>query len=241
MWRAAVVLVAAVALSGCGDEGTGRDATPPTVATKTTAAPAFGDFADLEAGRRYVSARFKPAIAFRVPPGAWSTEVGDSVGHVAIAATDPPGRIDQAILALHRMTRVFDPRRGGRIPGDQVAFSGSFARWLSEHPRLRTTQPKPVRLMGLDGVQLDLVNTRSSPAATPDDCGKVGPRCVPLFHDGLDFVAYSAGNHGRFTVLALPEGGELVIEQFVEPAGAFAAGLRMLRPLLGALELERPG
>jgi hypothetical protein len=48
-------------------------------------------------------------------------------------------------------------------------------------------------------------------------------------------------NRRRFIVLKLPSGGELVIEQLVEPAREFSHGLRLLRPLLGRLQLAHPG
>ena len=59
----------------------------------------------------------------------------------------------------------------------------------------------------------------------------------PLFYDGFDPVVYASSDRGRFIVLKLPSGGELVIEQFVEPARAFRRGLQLLRPLLGRLHL----
>jgi hypothetical protein len=93
-----------------------------------------------------------------------------------------------------------------------------------------------VRLLGLRGVQL-VVSGRSAPPRIPDDCKKLGPVCAPLFYDGLDYVGYTPDTRGRFFILRLPDGGELVVEQFVLPKGKYRAGLRVLRPLLDHLAL----
>jgi hypothetical protein len=230
-------LVLAAASSGCGSGGTDSGATRRGgVTTHQARRPAFGDYDALTSGKTYTTAVFQPAIRFRLPPGKWGSEAGDSPRHFAIASTAPPKGIGQAIIEAHRVDRVFDPRRGGRIPADEVPLRGGFADWLRHHPRLRTTRPRRVRLLGLGGVQID-VAARNSPPRVPEDCGKVGPHCVPLLWDGIDNISYSAWNRGRFIVLSRPQGGELVIEEFVEPETRFAAGLRLLRPLLQSLQL----
>jgi hypothetical protein len=49
---------------------------------------------------------------------------------------------------------------------------------------------------------------------------------------------YASTSRGRFIVLELPDGGELAVEQYVEPARSFARGLALLRPLLTTLRLR---
>jgi hypothetical protein len=232
----AAVLLNVVA-SGCGasDAQTGTTSKP----TASSTAPAFSDYQGLRSGRTYTTTAFHPAIRFTLPSGAWSSEVGDTATDFTVALHDPPGGIAQALLAAHRVQLVYDPQRGGRIPGDRIPLRGSFADWLQGHPRLRVTAPKPVRLMGLTGVQMD-VSGRSQPPRVPEECAKTGDDCVPLLYDGLDPAIYARDNRGRFIVLKLPSGGELVIEQFVEPAAEFRHGLRLLRPLLGRLRLAGP-
>jgi hypothetical protein len=233
----AAVLLGVVA-SGCGAGSVRTAATsaPPAPAKE----PAFSDYQGLRSGRTYTTTAFRPAIRFTVPSGAWSSEVGDTATDFTVALHDPPGAIAQALLAAHRVRLVYDPRRGGRIPGDRIPLHGSFADWLQRHPRLRVTAPRPARLMGLSGVQMD-VSGRSQPPRVPEECSKTGSDCVPLFYDGLDPATYARDNRGRFIILRLPSGGELVIEQFVEPAAEFGHGLRLLRPLLGRLRLVGPG
>jgi hypothetical protein len=229
----AAVLLSVVA-SGCGasDAQTGTTSKPTAASTP----PAFSDYQGLRSGRTYTTTAFRPSIRFTVPSGSWSSEVGDTATDFTVAVHDPPGGIAQALLAAHRVHLVYDPKRGGRIPGDRVPLRGSFAAWLQAHSRLRVTAPRPVRLMGLSGVQMD-VSGRSQPPRVPEECAKTGRDCVPLFYDGLDPATYARSNRGRFIVLKLSSGGELVIEQFVEPSADFARGLRLLRPLLGRLQL----
>jgi hypothetical protein len=232
---AVATVLLGVLVSGCGgsDQQTAATSTPTT---SQQATPAFSDYQGLPSGRTYTTTAFRPSLRFTVPPGRWSSEVGDTATDFTVAVHHPPGGIAQALLAAHRVHLVYDPQRGGRIPGDRIPLRGSFADWLQHHPRLRVTAPKPVTLMGLSGVQMD-VSGRSQPPRVPEECSKTGHDCAPLFYDGFDPVVYARSDRGRFVVLKLPSGGELVIEQFVEPAADFARGLRLLRPLLGRLQL----
>lgn len=232
--RAALACLGAVlAAAGCGG-GSTRSAT--TGATTEAARPAFSDYQALTSGKEYVTGAFKPALRFTVPRGGWSSEVGDTATDFTVAVHAPPPGMQQVLLAAHRITLVYDPQRGGTVPGDRVALHGSFADWLTRHPRLQVSGPKAVTVMGLSGVQLD-VSGHSQPPKTPEECAKSGRGCVPLFYDGFDPVIYTRTSRGRFIVLRLSDGGELVVEEFVEPAAHFARGLRMLQPLLRTLRL----
>lgn len=231
----------AMAVSGCGDGG--KAAAPPAenVATSSSSppapAPGLGTATDLEPGRVYTTRLFKPVIRLTAPRGQWATEEGDSAHHISFALQATPAGIGQAIVELHRVDQVFDPRRGGRIPGDQVPLRGSFATWLQHHPRLRILRSRPARMLGLTGTAID-VASRSQPPRRPYDCGKAGPPpCVPLMFDGLDYILYTEHCRGRFTVLELPEGGELVVEEFVQApsARAFPRGLRLLKPIIDGI------
>lgn len=236
-----VIIAGAFAATGigCGDGGKTTAPTAKNVAANTTSppgpAPGLDTSTDLEPGRTYTTHLFKPVISLTVPRGKWATEEGDSAHHISFALQAPPAGIGQAIVELHRVDQVFDPRRGGRIPGDQVPLRGSFATWLRNHPRLRILRSRPARLLGLTGTAIDIA-PRSQPPRRPYDCGKNGPPpCVPLMFDGLDYIIYSKICRGRFTVLDLPEGGELVVEEFVQSASAFARGLRLLKPIVDGM------
>ena len=126
------------------------------------------------------------------------------------------------------MTQVFPPETGGVTPGDAVPGPDDFAAWLTTHPHLKTTKPKPVEALGLKGVSID-VRVKSSQPRKYKDCGKVEGDCVVMFVGKVEPIVYGSKSLGRFYVLEQPDGKQLVVEQYVEPASALngaAAGIR---------------
>lgn len=85
-------------------------------------------------------------------------------------------------------------------------------------------------------MQID-ITSKSQPPRVPQQCGKAGPQCVPVFYDGQDTITLARGERGRYFVLALPEGGQLVIEEFASPGRGFAKVLAVLRSTLETFEL----
>ena len=130
--------------------------------------------------------------------------------------------VDSSALAFHHMTQVFDPATGGRTPGDAVAGPDDFARWLTDHPHLKATEPQPVEALGLHGVAID-VRVKSSQPRKYKDCGKVAGDCVVMFVGKVEPIVYGSKSFGRFYVLEQRDGKQLVVEQYVEPASAFKA------------------
>jgi hypothetical protein len=232
----ALLLVAAAALlpAACGSKPEPKRAANPAAAV--TPYPSI-DRADLAAGTTYTTRRFKPNITFTVPEGEWLATGADSGDHIEIEPTvkDP---VDDATLAFHHMTRVFDPETGGREPGDAVAGPDDFAAWLTHHPHLRTTTPKPVEALGLKGVSID-VRTKSAQARQYKDCGKVGEKCVVMFISKVEPVVYGSKSFGRFYVLQQADGKQLVVEQAVEPASAFKAQKPAFDAVLGSATTTR--
>ena len=235
---ACVALACAVVGAGCGGDDSPEPAAPPPPATAAAAEnPLPGFQTPLEGDTTYTTEQFRPAVRITVPAeGEWMTEVGDTPEHFSILTEPDWG---QAILALHRITHVYDAEKGGLEPGDTVPLEGGFADWLAAHPHLQTSDPQPVEILGATAAQIDF-ETRSSPPKTPDQfCGHAGDNCVPLYYDGLDTIAYGDQVKGRFIVVPLEGGGELVIEQFAAPATAFDRALGVMQPLLESLELAQ--
>ncbi len=233
-----IALGFALVAGGCGGEETQPSPEPtPPPAPAEAVTPLPGDFTPVDGGTTYTTQKFKPAMRITPPErGRWSTDVGDTPEHFGIQADFKFG---YAGLGVHRITRVYDPKTGGVEPGDMVPFKGDFAAWLAGHPHLRTSDPEPVEVLGRSGVQID-VTTRSSPPRIPaQDCGHVGANCVPLFWDGVNQIVYGKLSKGRFIVVPLEDGGQLVVEQYVVPAAAFPRALAVLRPALESLELAR--
>jgi hypothetical protein len=218
-----------VLATGCGD-GDGA----ASKSASTTAAKGAGgitpfpteDIFPLKTGTTYTTVKFRPALAMTVGAGEWEAAPADRPDHVAMQRVVEDG---DAFLAFHHVTKVFDPRKGGVTPGDQVAGPRDFLAWLRAHPHLRTTKPIPVERLGMRGFQVD-VTPRSSPARRPRDCEKVTGghgACVALWHDGFDFAIYWVGTKSRFYVLGEP-GSQLVVEEAVSPSSRFAERAKLL-------------
>jgi hypothetical protein len=215
---AALVAFAGLLLAACGGDDGEQSAAPAKPAI--TPFPTI-DLATLEAGRTYTTRHFKPALTMTIPPGEWKAFGSDSPDHVEIEPTveDP---VDSSALAFHHMTRVFPPETGGTQPGDAVPGPDDFAQWLTTHPHLKATKPKPVEALGLKGVAID-VRVKSSQPRRYKDCGKVLGECVVMFVGKIEPIVYGSQSLGRFYVLEQPDGKELVVEQYVEPASALEA------------------
>ena len=186
----------------------------------------------LQSGVTYTTRKFQPSLSITPGAGKWMAEGADRTDHIALALDVTRG---QGIIAFHHMTRVIDPDAGATIPGETVEGPADFAEWLTAHPHLKATKPKPASLLGLEGVRVD-IETKSSPKKLPDDCGKFEPPCVPLFFDGFEIVSYGGDWKGRFYVLDQGE-RQLIVEQAVEPTRKFKAIVRQLNAQLEAIAL----
>jgi hypothetical protein len=215
---ALLLLIALGLLAACGGGDEEKAAAPakPSV----TPFPSI-DRADLEPGREYTTQQFKPTITLTLPEGEWIAAGADSADHVEIEPT-PEDPVDSSAIAFHHMTQVFPPETGGVTPGDAVPGPDDFAAWLTTHPHLKTTKPKPVEALGLKGVSID-VRVKSSQPRKYKDCGKVEGDCVVMFVGKVEPIVYGSTSLGRFYVLEQPDGKQLVVEQYVEPASALKA------------------
>jgi hypothetical protein len=124
------------------------------------------------------------------------------------------------------------------IPGDAEAGPADFAAWLTSHPHLRTTKPKPVEALGLQGVSID-VRVKSSQSRKYKDWGKVEGDCVVMFIGSVEPVVYGSKTFGRFYVLQQPGGKQLVVEEFAEPASAFRKTEPELDAVLRSARISR--
>jgi hypothetical protein len=232
MTKLSCALVLVLALAACGS-----DDKPKSTGASKPSAPAgtpfpTGDMWPLQSGTTYTTRKFQPSLSITPGKGKWMAEVGDRPDHLATALDVTRG---QAIIGFHHMTKVMDPDAGGKIPGDAVEGPADFAEWLTAHPRLVATKPKPASLLGLEGVTVD-ITAKSSPKRIPDDCGKFEPPCVPLFYDGFEIVSYGGDWKGRFYVLDQGE-RQLVVEQAIQPPRKFERLVRQLDAQLDAVEL----
>ena len=232
-----LALVAVALLAGCGDDDEQSQATPQAKQTPAVTPFPSIDFTDLEPGREYTTRRFTPRIRMTLPQGKWKAESADKPDHLEIQA-DPVGDVTAAGFGFHHMKKVFDPAEGGEIPGDAVDGPDDFAAWLTSHPHLKTTKPKPVEALGLEGVSVDVRVTSSQPKQYRD-CGKATGDCVVMYIGGIEPYVYGSDTYGRFLILEQPDGEELVVEQFVEPASEFKNQVKLFDEALASASVVR--
>jgi hypothetical protein len=213
-----LITIALLALAGCGSDDPEPAAKAPA---QTTPKPLSGTpfptsvGGTLHAGTTYTTEQFTPHLKITPAPGKWVAEIGELPTDLSVAKRGIRG---QAILAFHDVSRVFDPVKGGRTLSDMVPAPDDFAAWLEQHPHLKTSKPVRVKRMGLEGVRID-ARAVSHPKRVPDECGRHADRCVPLFYDGTDMIFYTYGtveSRVRFYVLELPQGKQLVVEEYYE-------------------------
>ena len=222
--------LAVSSLIACGGQER-REAAAPSL----TPFPSI-DMADLAGGTTYTTKQFRPNITLTLPAGEWKAVGGDSPDHVEIEPT-PRDPVDSSAIGFHHMRRVFDPATGGETPGDAVAAPADFAAWLTGHPHLKTTTPKPVEALGLKGVSID-VRVRSSQPRKYRDCGKLAGDCVVMFIGKIEPLVYGSASFARFYVLEQPDGKQLVVEQYIEPASAFRAQRAAFQAVLESAKVD---
>ena len=120
---------------------------------------------------RYRTEEFEPSFSFRVGKG-WKNGTPEAFDVMLLTggATDRLGAVN--------VQRVYEPSKSGRpivsrTPKDLVG-------WLEHHPYLKTSDPEPVSVGGVEGQQLDVVVAKDlpqdyhsgvcSPIAEPEEC-----------------------------------------------------------------------
>jgi hypothetical protein len=125
---------------------------------------------------QYRTEEFEPSFSFKVGKG-WKNGTPEAFDVMLLTG----GGRDR--LGAVNVQRVYEPSRSGRpivssTPKDLV-------RWLEHHPYLKTSDPEPVSVGGVEGKQLDVVVAKDlpednhsgvcSPIAEPEE------ECVDLF------------------------------------------------------------
>jgi hypothetical protein len=154
---------------------------------------------------QYRTEEFEPSFSFRIVKG-WNN--------------DPPEAFDFLLLGQKtggvgavNVQRVYEPSKSGRPI--VVNTPKDLAGWLEHHPYLKTSDPQPVKVGGVKGLQVDVAVAKDlpedyhsgvcSPTAEPEEC-------VDLFrvstHHSPVFVW--EGNKVRWIVLQNELSGQTV-------------------------------
>ena len=152
---------------------------------------------------QYRTEEFEPSFSFRIGKG-WRN--------------DPPEAFD--VLLLGRETgglgavnvqRVYEPSKSGtpivvHTPKDLVA-------WFEHHPYLKTSDPEPVRVGGVEGQQFDVAVAKDLPEDYHSGvCSSIAEHeeCVDLFRVSTSWLAVSESDKLRLIVLQNELSGQTV-------------------------------
>ena len=161
----------------------------------------------------YRTEDFEPPFSFRVGEG-WSTSLPEEYDDLRITRGHETGGLGFANL---RGARFFEPTKTGTpymadVPKD-------VAGWFQEHPYLRTSEPEPTRVGGVEGLRFDVI-VGDLPEGHSGECGS---DCVDLFRfssGGQRPFALWEGSKLRLFVLEDVE-GEKIIMGFGGPVAEF--------------------
>jgi hypothetical protein len=227
---------AAVLISSCGGDETKDD--PGSTTTQPESAiqslpPSASAPEILEGGGQYETTIFEPRVSITLPDGDWETAAAETADSFAIRHALTPNR--DAIVALVRIAKVFDPSRGGDDAADAIAVPDDFTKFLTSHPNLRATSPQPAQALGLSGESVDVEVIGTPPQTPAAACGD--KPCLPLYLDGKEPIVFSPGDRMRYYVLDGPD-GQLIAELYVSPGDRFEADVPALEDALAGFELS---
>jgi len=126
------------------------------------------DQASLPEGR-YHTTEFEPSLSFRITGDDWRFEgpsgaLGDPE-HPDYLFFQKVPEAQIAFVNLRKLKGVYKPKGQNRpiVPGageiGPVPAPGELVRWFQHHPYLQTSEPEPVSVGGVEGVQFDVVTT----------------------------------------------------------------------------------
>jgi hypothetical protein len=176
----------------------------------------------------YRSEEFKPSLSFKVGKG-WSSSPLEASDDLEIAWGQTAG------LGFVNLQEVYKPTTTGSA--NVVDAPKNIAGWLQQHPYLQTSNPEPVTVGGVKGVEFDAVVGDLPKGYNPTCSTIVGtPNCVDLSRlstGGQIFVA--EGNKVRVIVLEDVE-GETVTIGFASPASEFGEFAPEAQKVLDSVE-----
>jgi hypothetical protein len=211
-----LVVLVVLALSACGGDE-----------KKAKARPLPEDPKALRPGT-YRSEEFKPSLSFHVGKG-WSSSSLEASDVLQIT------RGQTADLGFLNVQEVYKPTRTGKpnvvdAPEDMVG-------WLQQHPYLQTSEPEPVRVGGVKGVQFDVV-VGDRPQTYIGTCTSMvgNPNCVDLFKSstGLQIFLVEGDRAGVIVLKDLE--GETVMIGFGSPASEFGEHAPEAQKVLDSVE-----
>jgi hypothetical protein len=196
-----LVVVVVLALSACGGDE-----------KKAKARPLPEDPKALRPAT-YRSEEFKPSLSLHVGKG-WSSSPLEAADVLEITRGQTAG------LNFTNVQEVYKPTKTGSA--NVVDAPSNIAGWLQQHPYLQTSNPEPVTVGGVKGVEVDVAVGDLPKGYNPTCSSIVGqPNCVDLVRLSTgEPVFVVEGEKVRVIVLEDLE-GETVTIGFFSPASEF--------------------
>ena len=162
----------------------------------------------------YRSEEFKPSLSFHVGKGWSSTPSEEASDILGIARGQTAG------LGFVNLQEIYKPTTTGSA--NVVDAPKNIAGWLQQHPYLQTSNPEPVTVGGVRGLQFDVVVGDLPKGYNPTCSSIVGnPNCVDLFRLSTGApILLVEGDKAGVIVLEDVE-GETVTIGFYSPASEF--------------------
>lgn len=158
----------------------------------------------------YRSEEFEPSLSFRVGEG-WEYEPIEASDELHIVREHGTGGL--GFVVSHE---VYKPTKTGTP--NVVEAPRDLVGWFQRHPYLRTSEPKPVTVGGVEGVRFDVSVVDDLP---DDHRGRCGSGCVDLGRLSSGSETFlGEGYKLRLTVLEDVEGKTVSIG-FASSAGDF--------------------
>jgi hypothetical protein len=227
---AMLALLLTLAVVGCGGgggqpqqgEAAEQGESNPQPQQEEAKAREFPPYGDLRPGE-YVTDEFEPAFSFEIVDAGWV--VGGSEERTLVQINQG---VAGPLVGFVIAEQVFNPNKVREL--DSMPAPEDMVAWLEQHPYLKTDDPRPAAVGGVEGVRLDAV-VASVPAT---ECGG---NCLGLFTvaDGdYDWVVFEKENL-RFIVLE-DVGGERVTIVVEAPAEDFEEFLPKAQTVMDTVE-----
>jgi hypothetical protein len=211
-----LVVLVVLALSACGGDEKKAKARPLPEEPKT-----------LRPGT-YRSEEFKPSLSFRVGKG-WSSAPLEASDVLQITLGQTAGLTFLNVQEVYKPTKTGEPNVVD-APEDMVG-------WLQQHPYLQTSQPEPVRVGGVKGLQFDVVVGDRPQNYIPTCTSIIGnPNCVDLFRLRTAGPILLVEGEKAGGIVLEDVGGETVTIGFVSPASEFGEHAPEAQKVLDSVE-----
>jgi uncharacterized protein YjbI with pentapeptide repeats len=183
----------------------------------------------------YDSDEFVPAIHFEVGEGWEGTYSLEETGYMTMCVDftfDPQKYVSETSeliitnpLSIVDARNLSDARNSSELetaPAPENA--DKWASWFQEHPNLETSEPKPVRVGGAPGIQIDVTDV--SPPENSDG--------VPIIYTNFNGLGVYPERNERFLILDVGE--ETVVINVSVPADKSQESFSKAQNLLDTIE-----